>query len=470
MKLYKSIAIILILTFTIIFCGCNKQDDKFTISGTVDIDNNPGIVTAAVKIYQTVDFPADLKQYSVEFPQIGAELSQDWFFDHRWFNPVKTGNCSASGAFEIDDIDEGYYIAAFFAEGYGWIYSAEFHLNDNLNLGQFDLFPETNVDALIEQDQVWESGRHYLVDTPVTVFPNVKLTIEPGVWIRFVDSSSKLTVLGEIAAEGTSDAIIRFTTAESIGEPVNWSKIMLSEDSDTASVFRNVLIEFASNGISLGNGKTSMQESIVRSCINGISVLTNSPAEIDRCLIYDCYTGIDVASHIDLSESVIYNCSSTGITISNFTGMISNNLIANCGIGISEDYVDILHIDHCQIQENLIGIDYAAGAEGNMTLSFSNIVDNSDKGIFCKIDAYPIISECNIDNDTYNIFLEGQVSGGDYLQSGNISALNCYWGTTDVEEIHSKIYDGFTAGSHPLLGEVVFLPFELDTVAGAGPQ
>jgi len=449
--------------------GCIKQEDSYKISGSVILHENSAGAAASVKIYRTENFPGVLEQYKAAYPQTGAELSQAWYFDHRRHNPVKTGGCSSDGSFELDGLEEGYYILAALAEGFGWIYSEEFYLKSNKKLGTFNLYPETSVNALMEQDQTWSSGRHYLITVPVTVYQGVKLTIEPGVWIRLAGSSAKLTVLGEIQAEGTSEAWIRFTTAEESGEPVSWWKILLSEDTDTSSFFHYVLIEYALNGISLNNGKTRMEETVLREASNGISILTNSSTEINHCLVYDCYVGIDVSSTIELEASVIFNCTSSGVTVSQHNGTITGSIISGCGTGIGENYVDNLHINHCLIENNTLGLYYEAGAEGHMTLSYSNIVGNTERGLFCRVDAYPAISYCNIDNDSMNICLEGQPSGSEYLQSGNIDAFNCYWGTTDIEEIHSTIYDGFTAGSHPLLGEVHFQPFALEEIIGAGP-
>lgn len=73
--------------------------------------------------------------------------------------------------------------------------------------------PYTTFQGGIYEDTTWRvADGPYLITGPVTVFPDARLTIEPGVEVRFQGFIS-LTIRGDLQAIGTATAPITFTLA-----------------------------------------------------------------------------------------------------------------------------------------------------------------------------------------------------------------------------------------------------------------
>ena len=454
------------------FISCDNNNKKIELSGTVTIHDNTTGALASVALYNPAVIQAELQQISTSSPNVGAETSQYAFFDHRTVAPVNSKSCASNGAFNFADLSEGSYILAAYAEGYGWVYSDVLYLNDKNNLGELHLYPETLVSVSIDQNTVWESKKHHLIDSQVEVAQNVLLTIENGAWIRFQNSTARLKIAGEIQAIGIYNSWIRFTSEYQGNSPGIWSKISLNNDSDNSSTFMFSLIEHASTGISINNQKTIISNSIVRDCDSGLSILSNDPSQISYSTIYNTYIGVDCGGNAEVTNSLIYNSTQIGYTLSNYTTSMSNSIITECGIGFSENYADFVSISHSNINSNNIGLRFIAGAQLSMSVDYCNVRDNNDRGLHCSTDAYPLLSYCNIinytDSTAYNVYCAGQQSGSQYLQGDDIDALNCYWGTTDNELISNSFHDGISSGNAQL-GNVLFEPFALQEIMEAGP-
>ncbi len=453
----------------IILWGCSGGNGGNQINGKIVIHNNTtGVLGQAVLYFPTQDNDI-LLETNIEYPSTGADINQAWLFDHRLVDGVASTTCDADGSYLFEGLSEGYYILGAFADGYGWNYSHKFYLKGSKTLEDINLYPENVISDNIAQDQIWESGKHYIINGFVQVEQDVLLTIEPGVWIRFASSDAKIINLGAIKAVGNEDLWIRFTS-DFDTEPIIWSRISLTNDEDDSSEFKYALVEYASNGISINNGRTKIDNCVVRYCSSGIAVLSTDLSEISRTTVYDCYISIECNSFMRLDDCFIFNCDYKGIIVSQFSGFIYDSIIEYCSTGLSEDYADDLEIIHCVFRDNEVGIDLLAGAENKMFIEYCDVVNSLNRGIYCHIDAYPEINYCNIYNNGFNIYCQGQASGAEYLQSGDISALNCYWGSSDIEEIKSTFYDGSTPGTNPNLGNVLFEPFSTEEIFDTGPR
>ena len=90
------------------------------------------------------------------------------------------------------------------------------------------LFPTvsaTYVEGSITQDTIWTlTDSPFVVSKNVTVYPNVILTIEPGVEIRFGEKFS-LIVNGQLIANGTQDKMTTFTSNKDQPEAGDWNTI-----------------------------------------------------------------------------------------------------------------------------------------------------------------------------------------------------------------------------------------------------
>jgi len=87
---------------------------------------------------------------------------------------------------------------------------------------------ETYVYGTITTDTVWNlAGSPYIATDTVYVANGVKLTIEPGVTVRFATETS-LICYGTLNAVGTPDGTITFTSDQAIHTAGHWKGIKLS--------------------------------------------------------------------------------------------------------------------------------------------------------------------------------------------------------------------------------------------------
>lgn len=78
--------------------------------------------------------------------------------------------------------------------------------------GGDDPLPVINVSGTISEDTTWEAGYVYLIQGSVTVVENVTLTLEPGVIVKFQNTSSRFNIYGNLYAQGTQQNKIYFTS------------------------------------------------------------------------------------------------------------------------------------------------------------------------------------------------------------------------------------------------------------------
>jgi hypothetical protein len=148
-----------------------------------------------------------------------------------------------------------------------------------------------------------------------------------------------------------------------------------------------------------------------------------------------------------------------GISIdANTTGIISENHIERCQIGINI-LPSNTQITKNTINDNYCGITLASALTNSpfpnppIYSGAANIQQNDIIGNSIGIDVWPFKEAANItnnniqDNSPYNVRLNGS-------NDTNL-ALN-WWGTTDIKVIQQSIYDGT---KDPTLGTVTFSPF-----------
>lgn len=268
------------------------------------------------------------------------------------------------------------------------------------------LFPiarATYVEGPIEQDTVWT-----LVDSPfvvskdVTVYPNVTLTIEPEVKVKFGGNFS-LMVNGRLVAEGTEDKMIVFSSNRDEPEAGDWLTIKLN--GTHKSSFLYCIIEYGTNGISVENGTLNIQNSQVRlNSENGI-MITNGDVEVkNNEIIKNTMSGITIAggnrvnvqnnnlasngdgvtlsgnltSEINIHQNEILLNRQSGIhleaNVYTNTVILNNKLSANSyGFHVSSNAST--YITHNDVSNNTVGILYEAGQDH--TAYFNDIYDNS---------------------------------------------------------------------------------------------
>ena len=230
----------------------------------------------------------------------------------------------------------------------------------------------------------WDiSGSPYVVTGDLSIAASDALTIQAGVEVRFA-GSYRLTVYGDILANGTSDAPITFTSHQTQPQPGDWRGIRFynSDDGDKLS---HVRVEYAQTGIDIDAASGTA------SPIIEYSVITNNS-----------YDGISISADAGTRDAYAYPeiLSST----------ISNN--GDDGIYVYGNG----------------GGDYDDGY-ARPTIRNNTISGNGDIGIYFygkgssgyKADGYAegeIISNTIFGNGGYGIYIYGR-GGSDYSADGS---------------------------------------------------
>ena len=152
----------------------------------------------------------------------------------------------------------------------------------------------THVLGTIHNAVVWESDKSpYVMDENVFVAKDGSLVIEPGVEVkveRLTENTSSinayigLEIIGTLRAQGTPEAMIRFTSA-----------------SDKPNKYR----EWQGIGFYRGSSMNMLKWVLVENAINGVNA--SSSALIAHCIFRECHTGIYLER--DFVGDVLHNVS-----------------------------------------------------------------------------------------------------------------------------------------------------------------
>ncbi|MBT3376878.1 MAG: hypothetical protein HN742_08450 [Lentisphaerae bacterium] len=251
----------------------------------------------------------------------------------------------------------------------------------------------------------------------VTVPAGDTLTVEPGTDVRFLGNYS-LFVLGTLVADGgvaaRSAAPILFTSLprNQIKAPGQWQGIDLTGASAEDSILRNIIVEYAVDGIDWTTCSIPLEDSEVRYCSDmGLEISDNTanPAitnvvthhnAADGIYVYEGNpTLVDIVSRENTRYGIHYSTNAYGTaTNCEFRNNSSHGiyLVTSCSPTI----------DNCQIIENgSWGVRSEAGC--NPSFLDSTISDNAGYGIRgnhtgANTWSYPRLERCTIERNTSN--------------------------------------------------------------------
>lgn len=376
-------------------------------------------------------------------------------------------------------------------------------------------YAETEVSGNITSDTTWVlADSPYVVAGTVQVLDGAKLTIEPGVVIKF-NKNTGLNIDGELIANGTSDAIIKFTSNQSAPKAGDWLGILFSDNSKGAvlssggnylsgSVVKYSIIEYGGAGTNGGvrvyptNFVLFLSDSIIRDNNEiGISWSGSNSKILNNTISNHRAYGLIVSSNNnEVTGNTFIGNSQDGVALSGHNNTLSNNTIT----GNSHDKALVLDgaysntISNNTISNSLVGIQlnnsshdntitgnsiknnvYSAveiGGNSSNNQVLRNTLENNGDGVnFWKSTTIKYnniknngvgivaggadsdISNNNIyDNTNYDF----KVNTGGTVQ--NINTPNNWWGTTDKSSIAGKIHDYYDDVS---LGKVIYEPYAL---------
>jgi len=291
----------------------------------------------------------------------------------------------------------------------------------------------TFADGDVDEDEEWESDEMQILTQVITVFDQITLTIQSGTFIDIQDPSIGFEINGSLLAVGTPDNPISFAPNLSGRSRVDtWQGFTFTNIATESSLFDNVIIENAVNGIDLGGNSIDVLNTQILydppardiSDGTGIVVGDDSNPNIDNCDVENYNKGIEVKNNstptitnsrvrnnpestrqdeigIEITESaspLIDLCEidhfPTGIKIENLTRVTStptltNSRVRNAPESTRENEIGILisgsvemTIDDCDIEDYPYGIRYLGTGQptGRVTptLTNSRVRDNPE--------------------------------------------------------------------------------------------
>lgn len=293
------------------------------------------------------------------------------------------------------------------------------------------LFSQTYISGGIFSNTTFTlANSPYIVTGNLVLFPNVQLTIEPGVEMKF-DLGKYFEVRGEIISIGTSTLSIVFTSNDSSPDKGDWGGIQIKNSLGAKASFEYCEFKYADSSNSsqccFGGGPIYYENSKFENNNYGITGYTGYDIVLDNCEFINNTYGVTNADkviinstfsnndyglyqteRIDVDNSTFIN---NGTALWGGRGLLQNSIITNNSIGVNS-YFEGFEIRNNTISNNDVGI---------KTYNYSGFV--------------PIIRDNEIcDNTTYNV---------ENLDDINKNLTNNCWCLEDQNLIEDKLKDGY---------------------------
>ncbi len=303
---------------------------------------------------------------------------------------------------------------------------------------------QSNVGGGIFADTTWDlAGSPYIVTSNVIVYPNVTLTISPGVTVKF-NLGLNMEVRGHLIAIGTNNDSIFFTTSLTNPTQSSWYNLIVND----TTTFSYISLTFCHEGLKpLGAG--------VYLKVDHSSFYNNDDG------IYGIGYNNGIVTYCDFKNNTQYSISSG----SSGLGLISNcNFIGNqTGLGgISGGLVS-----NCTFSNNYYGMNSTSGTYTGNTFT------NNYEGCYLHSSNNFVFQNNFISNNTIGMELTGNfnnpISGfsqnticnnSNYnvknIGPSDFDLTNNCWCTNDSLQIANSIFDAHD--SLPL-GLVYFSPY-----------
>ncbi len=356
---------------------------------------------------------------------------------------------------------------------------------------------QTNVSGVISTNTTWDlAGSPYIVTADVTVAAYVRLTIAPGVAVKFEDGKQLYVAsYGIIRAIGTVTDSITFTSNSNSPHIGSWYQIYALNTCPDSIFFNYCNFRYARIGLNyIANDRSYLKNSNFSNDSVGLETYSATYKFVDSCAFTNnntgCYndwthlrncTAINNLIGIEAIDGIEENCvikyNQTGIFINNNATLKNCVIDSNTNFGINKAWYNTGHdsILNCQINHNMIGMNFS-----NAYVFISGCIFEYDSigvyfygtnlGVSCYIH-YTQMKYDNIglqidntldtlmnsvfENDSIGIIFTLQARGR-YISCNKIcnnftsdvyttsfyydnNMTNNYWCTTDTNLIHSRI-------------------------------
>ncbi len=327
------------------------------------------------------------------------------------------------------------------------------------------------VSGNIIRDTTWtKTESPYVITQSIDVYPDINLTIEPGVVVKFC-SGCDLEVYGELVAIGTETAMITFTSDKAVPSAGDWGGIIFKEgaigtvDDGNSNYVSGSIIEFCD--VSYGGGiRTNVDLYILNSSITD-NITINAGG------------GIYNKGNSNISYNTVYNnsvvspecnydyCGGGGIYNSGNSTIVDND-VQNNYVSLFQFYTNtyaygggILNVGNSTISNNFVKNNYISMKSWNSYASsyaYGGGIYNS--GIsFLKNN---ILEDNYIQNNsTPNAYDEGHAYGGGIYNEGDSTIedniLNNNEALSGINAIYNKCYGGgvYNKGNSSIQGNSI---------------
>ncbi len=293
-------------------------------------------------------------------------------------------------------------------------------------------FCQTTVPAGDVSGTWTKAGSPYLVTGSINIESGKKLTIMPGVEIRFAQYANLIVRNTDtIIAAGNKESMIVFTSDKPTPSPGDWDGIILYGTGESSS-FRHVVVQYATSGLTLrasASGCSSNRNyAKVDSCVfrnnsqDGLYIAASgssysgctfpkrgvSSPDVTNCLIYNNRNGISLWANWGfmsggyvgayINRNLIYNNSKNGIYCSGDdpieADLVNNTIVNNAENGIY--YGAEFDSTEFEIVNNIIS-DNATGIWSEDTLGANIRYNNVWRNTKNYVNLAPAVTDISVD-------------------------------------------------------------------------
>jgi hypothetical protein len=304
-------------------------------------------------------------------------------------------------------------------------------LLNSLLLVSFMTMAQTNVSGGIFSNTTFSlNNSPYIITDHLVLFPNVRLTIEPGVVLKFV-SNKYFEIRGELIAIGTNNSRIIFTSNSATPDKGDWSGIQIKNSLGAKASFQYCDFKYTSssnnaeccfqggpiyynhckfeNNVYALIGYTGYDINIDNSEFNNNTyAITAADKVITNCVFTNNTYGLYQTERIDVNNSTFTN---NGTALYGGRGLLQNSTITNNTVGVDSFY------EGFEIRNNII----SNNGVGLKTSNYSGSVAVIKNNKICNNTTYNVENKDNINKDL---------------------TQNC-WCIENQSEIESKLKDGY---------------------------
>lgn len=360
------------------------------------------------------------------------------------------------------------------------------------------VFAQTNFSGGIYSNTTWTlNNSPYIITGSVVIFPNVTLTVQPGVVIKFEEKSYNTSeqiffeVRGKLVAKGTSTLPISFipNTAPSLGTDHIWQGIIVKTALGGSIEMDYFTLNNSFYGISYDD--VLLDTLTFNECkfsYNSYTLSVNTNFVLNKCEFYNNATInslMYVYGSVTANDCIYKNnyfCMATVANGVNLKNCVFENTISACFVQISGKFVNCTFKNNNTVFREIGAIDIDSSTFTNNEIALDGVYDGKIRNSVFKnnilalsVGANTIVEKNNISNNSVGLALIGKFTNGMVLpfikenticyntlynlenkSDYNLGLENNCFCLKDSSSIEQKIYDGYDDITRGLINFAVY--------------